>query len=105
MSSTFHINHTSDNIRKSFVDYERETLPQYTVEQINEEIQKGEKSFFTKTKLEEFKSEFMKGEVSEEIAKSITEDIKKLQPVVINKSDNSYEIGYFLPKEKQEDSE
>lgn len=94
MSSTFHIAHTTDNIRKSFIDFERETLENFTIDQLAERLKKGEDLFFTKEKLVKLKEDLSKSDI--EGAESITESLKKLKPIIINKSDTEYEVGYLL---------
>jgi len=102
MISEFQIKSTSESIQKSFKNFERDTLPQYTTEQVVEEISKGDKLFLTKEKLIEFRDSLVKSEDSDK--DEILGQIKRLQPVVVNKSDNSYDIGYFLPIEKKEEA-
>ncbi len=94
-----------DNLKKSFSNYEELTLPQYTPEQIQAEIEKGEKAFFTQASLVEMKEALLKGEIQEEGAQEILEQIKALQKVAIVKSDDEVSFGYFLDKPIEEEIE
>jgi hypothetical protein len=99
--SDFHRLNTQIGISKSFVDYEVSQLPQYSIEELSEKIQKGEVKFFTKNSLTELDSKLSKGEIdsSDELSKSI----KALTPIVVNKTDLDYEVGYILKVETTQD--
>ena len=99
MSSEFYIKSTSETIRKSFSNYDLEMLPQYTIDSLANEIAKGEKSFFTKGNLSEFKDTISKAEKVDN--DSMISQIKKLEPIVINKSNGAYEVGYLLANESE----
>lgn len=104
IGSDFSTNFVRENLKKSVVGYEDETsnLRTLTAEQVLEEINKGESSFFTRDSLVKLKDELEKSEVSEESSKKIANDIKRMEKVIIKGEDVNYE-GFFLPKEVKED--
>jgi hypothetical protein len=90
-----------NNLRKSIVNYDDANLKEYTPEQIVEEIQKGERSFFTQSSYDEVTSTIRKSEMSEEASLKLSNDLSKLEKVaVINKGEVSF--GYFSSVKKED---
>ena len=103
MASEFHIKSTSDSIRKSFIDFDLQNYPQYTQEQVEQALEKGEKtSFFTKSHLEILRKEILKGEASKEDIEKITNQLKELEPITIQKGELDYEVGFFYTEKESE---
>jgi len=97
-----------ENLRKgmqrSFIDYEDAILPKFTIEELSNEIEKGEKSFFTPKALVEMKDFIQKSELSEEASEDFANQIKKLQKVAIVKGEDVTGYGYFLEKGTYKDN-
>tara|TARA_X000001382_G_scaffold25412_3_gene15992 strand:+ start:3588 stop:3890 length:303 start_codon:yes stop_codon:yes gene_type:complete len=93
--STFHIQETSKNVQRMFKDFEKSTLPKYSVEELEKSIEDGA-LFFSQGALLEVFNELRKGEVSSD--SDIVDQIKNLKPIAIEKSEGDLAVGYILKK-------
>jgi hypothetical protein len=91
-------------MKASFADFEQSTLPKYTLEELSEEIEKGERSFFTPKALGELQDLLSKSEMDDETSLSFAEQIKDLEKVAIVKGEEITGYGYFLEKATYKDN-